>query len=1064
MRTRVLLLITVLLLAAVSVTLAQPKYRLRMYTQIGCPYKNYGLTCTGNLYTADAYFINPTVTPVRLSTKDRMLDGKTGYNLMYLLSNCSSNPRKYWDSTTWNVSQTLTKIHLYSSSDDVECHTSCQSNSDWVMGDNYTSNGFFYSKYVEPSDCFSVEAQAWIFPDKITLTASKTYLPSTDRITISATADYPAAVYKWNYDDGTGWKEFPASTNTYGKSTISISGYDLMGPAFDNLSPGTQVRFCVSPVSYFASDIISLTATIPCPHITSVTPFPNKCFGVKDGTLSVQFDRPLYAGETLNIVLNDDLNDQHATAADVTLDASNSYTFPATYGPGNFEIKLLGNYKGVSCYNGDPSHTNTTAFSGPTAVSFSNITRNVYCFSGADGTIVLNASGGVGNYSAGYKQAQDDTYAWTGFGSPSQHTITGLDSGVYQLRIYDGNNCIMKDGAGNEVVQTVTITQPAEPVQVDYRETTNPLAFGRKDGNAMVIIIGGSPLNGNSYNMTWKDSTTGSVLNTVTNSTDPFTTKLQQIGDGTYLVIASDANYALATGVNAAGCMVADTLHLHQPPLLTVAVEERHYVSCKNGADGELYANAQGGIEIPSKRYSYQWYRNVNGSWTSIAQTDSFAVKLTAGTYKVEITDKNNIDVESDPFVLAEPNLLTVALSSTQVICSGGNDGTASAVIAGGTAPYGIAWSNGATTQKITGLTTANYLAFVNDARGCQTQQQVKVTTPNPIVFNNPVTVQPVCAGYCNGAISYTISGGTAPYSYQWSNGSSAQTQTALCAGAYSVKVIDAKGCSEQQVFNLQDPLPLTVALGPDRTLCAGQAWVANAAIADANAVYNWSGANGFKASTASVSLTEPGKYTVQVTDSKGCYGSGSISISRSDATVAADFAGSTQAFKGEKVTFVNISQPWPETTEWLVPADNITVTRRTDTLIELQFSATGTYRIGMRSGVGSCTKEYGSNITIVEGQTFDSPGSATTDPFVLDYALAPNPSNGTFTVTVGLREIADISLRLINLQSGAIIDQQRKSGSDKYTVPYKINVVSGVYALVLETAKDTRILRVLIL
>jgi hypothetical protein len=113
---------------------------------------------------------------------------------------------------------------------------------------------------------------------------------------------------------------------------------------------------------------------------------------------------------------------------------------------------------------------------------------------------------------------------------------------------------------------------------------------------------------------------------------------------------------------------------------------------------------------------------------------------------------------------------------------------------------------------------------------------------------------------------------------------------------------------------------------------------------------------------------------------------------------------------------------------------------------------------------VGSCTKEYSNNITIVEGQSFDNPGSTATDPFVLDFTVAPNPSSGQFTVVVGLREKADISLRLINLQSGAIVNQQRKSGSDKYTIPYKINVVGGVYALVLETAKDSRIFRVVIL
>jgi hypothetical protein len=1077
MRIRVLLLVAVLLLTAVSATLAQPKYKLRMHTRIWCPYKSYRNTCSGNVYKATANFVNP-VNSVEVAHRDQFGDGSWGYSMMYIDGKtCNDVPSNdCWDSTTFDVTQKLSNVIVYSSSDewagapgDKHCSNSGTSTKAWLFAGWYEDNGYFFSEHPTPSDIFGSNAQIWIFPEKIELTLAKpldTYLPSSDRITISATPGYPAPVYQWQYNvGGAGWNNFPASTNTFGQSTISISGYDLLGADFDKIAIDKKnVAIQVSPVSYCASNMVTLTPTIPCPHIISVTPVPNKCFGVKDGTLTVQFDRQLYAGETLNIVLSDNLNKQNGLASPPSLDAGNTYTFPATFGPGNFTITLLGKYNGVSCYNGDQRHTDTKSFSGPTAVSFSNTTRNVYCYGGADGTIVLNASGGVGNYWAGYKQVQDDTYAWRGFSSPNQHTITGLDSGVYQLRIYDGNNCIMKDGTGNEVVQTVTITQPAQPVEVDYRQTTDPLAYGRTDGSAMAIIIGGTPVGGNSYDITWTDSTTGSVLNTVTNNTNPFTTTLQQIGDGTYIVTATDANYALASGANAAGCIVADTLHLHQPPPLTVVVEEHHYVSCKNDSDGELYAKADGGIQIPSKRYLYQWYRNDNGGWTSIAQTDSFAVRLTAGTYKVRITDKNDINQESLPFVLAEPNLLTLGLTSTQVACSGGSNGTASAVIAGGTIPYSIAWSNGATTQNITGLTTGNYLAYVSDARGCQTQQQVKVTTPNPIVINNPVVIQPVCAGYCNGAISYTVSGGTAPYSYQWSNGSTAQMQSALCAGTYTVKIIDALTCSEQHVFNLQDPLPLTVALGPDRTLCAGQAWVADAAVADANAVYSWTGANGFNASTASVSLSVPGEYKVQVTDSKGCKGSDNINISRSDATVAAEFVSSTQAFKGEKVTFVNISQPWPETVQWLVPTGNVTVTRRTDTLIELQFNETGTYRIGMRSAVGSCTKEYSNNITIIEGQSFDNPGSSSTDPFVLDYKIAPSPNNGQFTVVVGLREKADISLRLINLQSGATIDQQRKSGSNSYTVPFNINVVGGVYALVLETAKDTRILRVLIL
>lgn len=1071
MRTRVLLLVIILLHAAAFTALAQPRYKLRMWTEVLCPYNPaYRYLCAGNSYKAKAKFSNRGDMDVAHNPDGKTLDdGSWGYDLRDInTSECWDKPRIYWDSISFSVDEMLSMVQIYSKVDESNskgCHNVCEKTNNWLFAGWYEANGYFFSEWNDLSGCYGANGRIWIFPEKIDLTLEnklENYLPSAARITINATAGYPAPVYKWQYSiGGDTWTEFPASTNTFGKSTISVSGYDIMGAAFDNIPRDQNVVIRVSATDYFESQRLTLKPTIPSPFITSVTPVPNKCYGVNDGTITVQFDRQLYAGETLNIILS---GGPGYTASDVSLDAANSYTFPAQFGPANYKIEQFGNYKGVPCYSKDPRHEGKTTLVGPTAVSFDRRGKNVYCFGGADGNIVLDATGGVGNYSVGYKQAQDDTYNWMAFGSPAQHTINGLDSGVYQLRIYDGNNCVMKDGAGNEVVQTITITQPAQPVQVDYRQTTNPLAFGSKDGSAMAIVIGGTPVSGNSYNIVWKDSTTGSVLNTVTNSTNPFTTKLQQIGDGTYIVTATDANYALATGADAAGCTVADTLHLKQPPKLIVTVEEHHYVSCKNSSNGELYARAEGGIEIPSQRYIYQWYRKDNSGWLNIGQSDSFAVKLKAGTYKIIVTDKNNISRESEPFPLDEPNLLSLGLTSTQVACSGGNNGTATAVIAGGTIPYSISWSNGATTEKITGLTTGNYLAYVSDGRGCQTQEQVKVSTPNPIVVNNPVIKQPVCAGYCNGAISYSVSGGAGSYSYQWSNGSTAQMQSALCAGAYSVKITDALGCSEQHVFNLQDPLPITVSLGPDRTLCAGQAWVANAGIADANAVYKWSGVNGFNASSASVSLTEPGKYTVQVTDSKGCNGSGSINISRSDATVAAEFVSSTQAFKGEKVTFVNISQPKPETVEWLLPARNVTVARRTDSLLELQFNETGSYRIGMRSGVGNCTKEYSNNITIVEGQTFDSPGSTTTDPYVLDFKAAPNPSTGEFTVIVGLREKADISLRLINLQSGATVDQQRKSGSSKYTIPYKVNVVSGVYALVLETAKDTRILRVLIL
>lgn len=1069
MRIRELLLITILLNTA-FISLAQPRYKLKLLTKIYCPrpLDDWSNNCSGNFINERAKFADGGELLIAKDPAYNPVNGP-GHDLRFLdINKCHILQRTYEDSTSFEITRQITSVYLRSKTDRSGgggCSRLCEQEYYWPVD---LSQGKLHIFHGDPFGCYTGSTELWIYPERIDLTvpSGETYLPSTDRINITATAGYPAPVYNWQYNvGGSGWVDFPATTNTAGKSSIMVCGYDLLGAAFDTLR-NQNIHIRVYAAEYYQSKAMTLVPTIPSPHITSLTPIANKCFGEANGTITVQFNRALLPEETLSILLSDTVyNRDYQSAVNVTLDAENKYTFPALLAPGGFRIELVGKYRdSIPCYTGDPRHREETGFESPSAVSYNSSATDVFCYGGADGTIPLTAAGGAGNYKAGYKKVQNAGWQWINFSAAGQHTITGLDSGVYLLRIADGNDCYTKDASGNEIIQTRTIHQPAQPLQVDYREATNPLAFGYKDGSAMAIIIGGTPVNGKSYNIIWNDSTTGSVFNTVTNTTNPFTTTLQQIGNGTYIITATDSHYALTAGANSAGCIVRDTLHLQEPPPLIVTVSEHRYISCMGNADGSLYAKAQGGIEIPSQRYRYQWFRNDNGSWNSIQQSDSLAVGLAAGTYKMIITDKNNISRESDAFILTQPAMLNLNLSGTPVACKGGTNGTASAVITGGTQPYAIAWSNGGSALTITGLKQGNYLAFVADAHGCETQQQVKVNTPNPILINDPVITPPVCTGDCNGTINYAVSGGIPPYSYQWSNGSTGQAISGICKGNYSVVIADTRGCTTEESFTVNDPLPLTIDLGPDRTLCAGQVWLADAAIAYPDAAYRWSGPDGFTATTASAALAAEGKYEVQVTDSKGCKGGDNITIARSNATVAADFVASTQGFKGENIAFINISQPAPETVSWLLPPGNaITIVQQTDSLLELRFNETGTYRIGMRAGVGDCSKDHYNNITILEGQSFTDPG-AVTEPFVLDFKVAPNPGNGRFTVTIALQEAAAINLRLINLLTGATLDQRRRNGSKNYTLPYNMILESGVYALVLETPKDSRIFRVLIL
>jgi hypothetical protein len=675
----------------------------------------------------------------------------------------------------------------------------------------------------------------------------------------------------------------------------------------------------------------------------------------------------------------------------------------------------------------------------PELLTLSLASTPVTCFNSKNGSVTATIQGGTLPYST----------LWN-TGSTAL-ALKDLAGGTYSTTITDAHNCTVAD--------QVTLVMP-EQLRIQETIVTHPLAYNYTDGSVKATVVGGTPLATGHYNVTWKD-TNGNSIPTVTNTAAPFNTLLHTIGDGTYTVEITDANYALTAIDRAAGCRATATYTVVQPPLLTVEVLEEHFVSCKNFSDGRLYARAQGGIEIPLNRYQYQWYKSTGAGWSLMAVTDSLLNNIPAGVYKVSITDKNGIVKESAPFTLVEPELLTVDLSSTPALCNGSATGTAAALINGGTAPYTIQWSTGNTELSIRNITEGSYFTFVTDTRHCQVKEQVIVTTPNSIVINNLVVKQPTCIAYCDGAISYTVSGGVPPYSYRWNTGATTAGLSALCAGTYTLTVTDANGCFITRTFSITDPAPVPVHLGPDRTLCAGQVFNSNAAIPDPGAVYQWSSIRGFTSTAATVTLKEADEYRVQVTDSKGCIGRDTIIIRQSAALIAAEFVATTQAFKGEKVAFVNISTPAPEAVEWMVPA-GATVVSRTNYLLELQFEQMGSYTVSLKARVGNCEKQFNKNIAIIEGTPFADPGAAQ-DPFIKEFTVSPNPNNGAFRAKITLQEAARIKLRLMNVLTNSIVHTQEQGGSREYTLSFNENLAAGTYVLILETAKGSRVHKVII-
>ena len=902
-------------------------------------------------------------------------------------------------------------------------------------------------------------------------------IASADKFVLSATTGFPTEVYQWEYNVGNGWVGIP---NTYGKSRIAFTGYDLIGAQFDNLFKKQNIHFRLKPLcEQFPTPITTATLKPSAPHIVSITPISNTCFGESNGSIRIQFDRALNQGETLNLSLQGKMETNDRSRDNISvLEQGHVFVWPAELAPDNYSLGIIGTLNGMTTYTDGSHHAGSVILTSPLPVTFETSHENVNCFAGNDANIMVTASGGVGNYTVGYKKKEDADFTYQVFNDPTKYSIKGLTSGIYHVRLYDGNGCTMKNKKGEEEIKVIEIKQPAAAVSIKDNQGVDPRAFGYTDGWATATIVGGTPIDGNRYHVTWTDRS-GTVLMSVSNTTNPFTTQLYSIGKGDYTLVVTDANYASTPSETAKGCIIQETIHLDEPPKLEVAIQEDHFINCKGMSNGQLKAVAKGGIQIPQKRYIYEWFRQEGGEWTIIKSQDSDLAKgLHSAVYKVKITDANGISRESEPFHLVEPEALKVVLNASPAKCSGSNTGSVRATITGGTPPYHMEWNTGAAnTTALENIIAGNYHVLVTDTRACQVEATIAVTTPNPIELKDLVVKEPTCYRSFDGYIRFNAAGGTPPYSYAWSyvinkndniiweHGYNMPRVNGLHAGTYVLLLTDAAGCTLEREFIFDDPARVVVDLGPNRTLCIDQVWVADASIPDRGARYQWTGPNGFTSQQSSVSLKNKGTYSVIVTDSKGCQGDDAITIHRNDdVAIEAEYTVPTHVWVDEPIILVNVNNVGPENVEWIFPqTPSVKVLNKNKKLVELVFANAGSYDVAIRSTIGVCEKIFKKSITVLKKDETYHLGT-TAAPFIKEFKVGPNPSDGAFLVDVSLERVAPVNLRLIRVHTGETVDLKKQMGSDHYTIPYNLRLDMGAYVLILETGKESRLFRVMIL
>jgi hypothetical protein len=178
--------------------------------------------------------------------------------------------------------------------------------------------------------------------------------------------------------------------------------------------------------------------------------------------------------------------------------------------------------------------------------------------------------------------------------------------------------------------------------------------------------------------------------------------------------------------------------------------------------------------------------------------------------------------------VVNKPEPIVLNFNTQRSGCKCEANGIIDLTVAGGTGPYTFKWSDGQTTEDLEGLSSGEYTVVVTDASGCSQNGVVIIDENQGISLQAASTTSESCAGN-DGSIEIIASGGTGPYIYQWSNGSSSSSVSGLKSGSYSVKVKDATGCITEASYiigkedGISSPVAASFEACGDQIICRGE-------------------------------------------------------------------------------------------------------------------------------------------------------------------------------------------------------------------------------------------------
>lgn len=459
----------------------------------------------------------------------------------------------------------------------------------------------------------------------------------------------------------------------------------------------------------------------------------------------------------------------------------------------------------------------------PLAIDITTTTANSPT---CDGTAAVSITGGTAPYSVLWSNGSTTLSA------------SALCEGTVGVVVTDNNGCII---AQTSVINDVF----CNTFNVGISASSDVSCYNGTDGSASVSVLSGGTA---PFNYSW--------------STAPVqtTSGASNLASGTYSVLVTDG----------LGCQDVTSVTILQPTVITNTMTHVD-VSTIGGNDGSATANPQGG----TPGYTY--------AWTPGGQTTQTATNLSSGVggvvYQVDITDANLCTFQDSVLINQPPcNDFIASVNPTNVTCNGLTNGSAYLVLANGSAPYSISWSNGVNnTMNVSNLAPGSYSVNITDAKNCATFQTFSITQPAALsVSLVPTNISCYKAG--DGTIDLTVSGGTYPYSFVWTTGGKIvalhEDLTNLPPGTYSVIVTDANGCTVAGSVGISQPSPIVATYNYTDNPCYGNALGAiDMTVSGGSSPYTyaWSGPSGYTAATQDISALPFGLYQLSITDLHGC-------------------------------------------------------------------------------------------------------------------------------------------------------------------------------------------------